>query len=93
MCMILKESILKDIDINLPKLQCLTIQDPFDTTTEGVQQMTDILSRLSRLEALKLLFCSPEVGFKPFEEQISEKCRKIKEIVFRIVPHSDSESD
>ena len=49
----LKESILKEIDINLPKLQDLKIINQFDTTPEGVTQMADILSRLSRLEILE----------------------------------------
>ena len=75
----LKESILKEIDINLPKLQYLEIKDRFDTTPEGVTQMADILSRLSRLETLKLRFKSA-VNYKPIEEQITKKCRKIKEI-------------
>ena len=75
----LKESILKDIDINLPKLQNLKIINQFDTTPEGVTQMADIMSRLSRLETLKLNFKSG-VDFKPIEEQITEKCRKIRTI-------------
>ena len=75
----LKESILKEIDIKLPNLQYLEIQNPFDTTSEGVQQMANILSRLSRLEAINLKFKSG-VDFKPIEEQITEKCRKIKSI-------------
>ena len=73
------ESILKEIDINLPKLQYLEIKNKFNTTPEGVTQMADILSRLSRLETLKLMFESG-VDFKPIEVQITEKCRKIKEI-------------
>ena len=73
------ESILKDIDINLPKLQYLEIEYRFKTTPEGVQQTAETLSRLSRLETLKLWFRS-EVDLKPIKEQITEKCRKIKEI-------------
>ena len=76
----LKESIFKEIDINLPKLQYLEIKyHTFDTTPEGVTQMADILSRLSRLETLKLKFKSG-VDLKPIEEQITEKCRKIRKI-------------
>ena len=76
----LKESIFKEIDINLPKLQYLEIKyHTFDTTPEGVTQMADILSRLSRLETLKLWFKSG-VDFKPIEEQITKKCRKIRKI-------------
>ena len=79
----LKESILKDIDINLPKLQYLEITDTFDITSEVVTQMSDILSRLSRLETLKLYFKSG-VDFKPIEEQITNKCRKIRKIEIKI---------
>ena len=75
----LKDSILKEIDINLPKLQYLEIENLFDTNQEGVQQMADILSRLSRLEKLVLYF-KFWVDFKPIEEQITEKCRKIRKI-------------
>ena len=71
------EKTLKDIDINLPKLQYLEIKDIFDTTPEGVQQIAEILSRLSRLETLKLKFKSG-VDFKPIEDKIIEKCRKIR---------------
>ena len=82
----LKECILKEIDINLPKLQYLEIVKKFDTTPEELKQMADILSRLSRLESLKLKFKSG-VDFKPIEEQITEKCRKIKKVEI------ESESD
>ena len=75
----LNEKLLKDIDINLPNLQYLRIIDNFKTTPEGVTQMADILSRLSRLETLEL-FCKSGVDFKPIEEQITKMCRKIKEI-------------
>ena len=71
----LNEKILKHIDINLPNLQYLEFKDIFDTTPEGVKKIADILSRLSRLETLKLKFKSG-VDFKPIEEQITEKCRK-----------------
>ena len=76
---LLKESILKDIDINLPKLQYLEINNNFDISPEEVTQMAGILSRLSRLETL-ILYFEPGVNFKPIEEQITEKCRKIEEI-------------
>ena len=76
---ILKESILKEIDINLPKLQYLQIEYRFNSTPEEVTQMADILSRLSRLETLKMKFKSG-VDFKPIEEQITKKCRKIRKI-------------
>ena len=76
---LLKESILKDICINLPNLQYLEIKNQLVITPEGVTQMADILSRLSRLETLKLNFISG-VDFKPIGEQITEKCRKIRKI-------------
>ena len=76
---ILKESILSDIDINLPKLQYLEIINIFDISSEEVTKMAEILSRLSRLETLKLEFKSG-VDFKPIEDKMTEKCRKIKEI-------------
>ena len=79
----LKESILKDIDIHLPKLQYLEIAYMFDTTPEGVTQMADILSRLSRLQTIQLEFKSG-VDFKIIEEQITKKCRKIRKIQLKI---------
>ena len=79
----LKESILKDIDINLPKLQYLKITNIFETTPEGVTQMGDILSRLSRLQTIQLRFRSG-VDLKPIKEQITKKCTKIKEIKIEI---------
>ena len=95
----LKESTLKEIEIYLPKLQYLKIDKEFDTTPEGVAQMADILSRLSRLETLKLRFkliifiwesFNSGIYFElsKFQEQFTEKCRKIKTIEIR----SDSES-
>ena len=72
----LKES---KLDINLPKLQYLDIKTEINATSKEVTQMADILSRLSRLQTLKLKFKSG-VNFKPIEEQIIKKCRKIKEI-------------
>ena len=75
----LKDSTLKDLDINLPKLQNLKVTTKFDTTPEGVTQMADILSRLSRLQTLILKF-RKGIDFKPIEEQIIKKCRKIRKI-------------
>ena len=80
---ILNESILKEIDINLPKLQYLEITYEFDTTPEAVIKIADILSRLSRLERLKLWFESG-VDFKPIKKQIVKKCRKIRIIEINI---------
>ena len=79
-----EDSILKGIDINLPKLQFLKISCIFDTTPEEVKEMANILSRLSRLETLELKFKSG-VDFKPIEEQITEKCRKIRKIEMKTV--------
>ena len=75
----LKESILKDIEIYLPKLQYLEIDYPFDITPEGVTQMADILSRLSRLQTIRFIFFFG-VNYKPFEEEITKNCRKIRKI-------------
>ena len=77
-----KELKFKDIDINLPKLQYLEISNKLNSTPEGVQQMAEILSRLSRLETLKLWF-KTGVDLKPIEEQITEMCRKIRKIQIR----------
>ena len=76
------ESTLKDIDINLPNLQYLEFEYRFDTNPEGVTQMADILSRLSRLETLKLKFKSG-VDYKLFK-QITKKCGKIRNIEIKI---------
>ena len=75
----MKESVLKEIDINLPKLQYLKVRNIFDTTPEGVTQMADILSRLSRLQTIELKF-KTGIDFKPIEEQITKKCKKIRKI-------------
>ena len=75
----LKESILKDIDIYLPKLQYLEFDYPFDISPKGVTQMADILSRLSRLQKIRFIFFFG-VNYKPFEEQITKNCRKIRKI-------------
>ena len=75
----LKESILKEIDINLPNLQYLEINNKFDTTPERVTQMADILSRLLKPQTIELYFKSG-VDFNPIEEQITKKCRKIGKI-------------
>ena len=89
------ESILREIDIYLPKLQYLEFNYRFLTTPEGVTQMADILSRLSRLETLKLKFKSEDNLKETIEEQIIEKCRKIKEmkIEFRFYIHPDNYPD
>ena len=78
----LYESIVKDIDIYLPKLQYLQLREDhplFETSSEGVTQMADILSRLSRLESLKMNFKS-RVNLKKIKKEITKKCRIIKTI-------------
>ena len=67
----------KDIDINLPKLQYLEFKDEIDVTPEEVTQMAVILSRLSRLQTLKLLF-DKDVDYNEIEVKIREKCSKIR---------------
>ena len=72
-------NILTDIDIYLPKLQYLVINGEIAALDEEVPQMADILSRLSRLQTLKLVFyeCT---DFDEIEVKIREKCRKIRTI-------------
>ena len=77
----LKESALKEIDINLPNLQYLQIRSVIDTTPEGVQQMAEILSRLSSLQTIILWF-KHEVNYQPMKAMIIKKCLKIKTIDF-----------
>ena len=76
----LNESLIKGIDIYLPKIQDLYIWCPLKTNTEGLTQMADILSRLSGLQTF-VLWCDPEVDHKPMEDMIIEKCVKIKTII------------
>ena len=83
----LKDSILTDIDINLPKLQYLEIIDVFYTTPKGVTQLANTFSRLSRLETIQLYFTS-KVNLKPIENEIIKKCRKIRKI--KIINNFDS---
>ena len=73
----LKESILKEIDINLPKLQYLEIGNRFDTTPEEVTQMADILSRLSRLETLNLKFKKEIPRYKYILTQMANILRRL----------------
>ena len=77
--LVIEENILTDIDIILPKLQYLRIVNRFHTTPEEVTQMADILSRLSRLQTLKLAF-SEGIDYNEIEEKIGENCRKIQTI-------------
>ena len=74
----LKVTQLKGIDFYLPKLQYLYINSKIITDEEEVTQLADSLSRLSSLQTIYLRLNYPFSG--PIEEQIREKCRKIKEI-------------
>ena len=78
-CKSLNESVLKNIDIYLPKLQFLDIKSRFTTDSRGLTQMADILSRLSKLQTIKLRF-KHEVDYQPMKAMIIEKCLKIKTI-------------
>ena len=71
--------LLKDIDIYLPKIQCLLILSPM-TTVKEVTQMVDILSRLSRLEKFFLWFRS-KTNCQSIREKIMEKCPRMKSLV------------
>ena len=73
----LNEKVLKHIDINLPNLQYLEITDTFKTSSKRAKRMADILSRLSRLETLKLKF---KTGFdlRPFVFNWSKSAEKSK---------------
>ena len=77
--LLFSESVLKDIDIHLPKLQYLQIHNEFETTPEGVAKVADILSRLSRLETIKLRF-TDEIVCQQIKEQIAQKCKKIRTV-------------
>ena len=83
----LNERFLEHIDTFLPDLQYLEICDIFETIFGEEEGVAETLSRLSRLETLKLRFISG-ADFKPFEDKIIEKCEKIKEI--EIESYSDN---
>ena len=71
------ETIFKDIDINLPNIQYLEFKASLNPSPEEVTQMADILSRLSRLQTLKLVF-RKGINYNEIEVKIREKCRKIR---------------
>ena len=75
----LNESVLKDIDIYLPKLQEFCFYSPLKTDSKGLTEMADILSRLSTLQTIKLRF-RRDVDYQPIKAMIIEKCLKIKTI-------------
>ena len=72
-------NILTNIDIYLPKLQYFELKNEIKANPEEVTQMADILSRLSRLQTLKLIF-SEGIDYNEIEVKIREKCRKIRTI-------------
>ena len=71
--------ILKDIDIYLPQLKYFEFIVQIKATPEEVTQMADILSRLSRLQTLKLLFAF-NVKYKKIGAKIRENCSEIRTI-------------
>ena len=75
----LNESVLKDIEIYLPKLQELCFHSPLKADPKGMTEMADILSRLSSLQTIRLRF-DREVDYQPMEDMIIEKCLKIRTI-------------
>ena len=74
---ILKQSILKDIDINLPNLQYLVIGNIFTLNLKEITEMADILSRLSRLQTLKLRVMS-RYGNNKIRVIFHENCKKLR---------------
>ena len=71
----LPEFILKDIDINLPKLQYLCLNFELKAT----KWTADILCRLTKLQTLELYVENDE--FVPmFVSQLQQKCKSIKSI-------------
>ena len=75
----LNEKILTNIDIYLPKLQYLNIRFQIITDEEGVTQMTESLSKLSRLQSIDL-WVQKGVISELMKAKIVEKCRKIRNI-------------
>ena len=69
------ESILKDIDINLPKLQYLCL----NFTLEATKWTADILCRLTRLQTIELNIENELLG-PQFVSQLQQKCKKFKSI-------------
>ena len=70
----LNESVLKDIDIHLPKLQYLEINPKIIIDSKGVTQMADIVSRLSTFQTINLRLNYPIS--EQMKAKIAEKCRK-----------------
>ena len=79
----LSGKILTDIDIYLPKLQYLSIYPQINTDEEGVTQMAESLSKLSRLHTIELWLNYVTICDKNLlRVKIIEKCKKIIYIGF-----------
>ena len=70
-------SILKDIDIYLPKLQYLEIKSCFKAYNSEAQQMADSLSRISSLQTIDLWIKS-DLIYETIKTKLIEKCPKIR---------------
>ena len=73
------ESILKDIDINLPKLHSLSL----DFVVKATKWTADILCLLSRLQTIEFNNDNELIG-PYFVSQLQQKCKKIKSIKLNI---------
>ena len=67
----------KDIDINLPNIQYLIIENSIKLNREEVTQMADMLSRLSRLHTFKIRIIS-KLNKNEIEEIFFEKCKRLR---------------
>ena len=75
----IKANILNQILLILPKLRYFKLFSEITATPEQVTQMANILSRLLRLQTLKLFF-SECIDYNEIKVKIREKCRKIRAI-------------
>ena len=84
--LLFKEKSLKDIDIILPNLQYLVIDNRLNLNREEVTQMADILSRLSKLKIFKFQIFPIFNHMNNNEMGIifREKCKKLQ--TFEINP-------
>ena len=73
------ESILTDIDINLPKLRSLTLSARIIAS----EWTADILSRLSSLETIHIAFLLDERIRAQIETKLIEKCKRITKTCFK----------
>ena len=87
---IFKESTLKDIDINLPNIQYLVLENRFTLNGEEMTQMADILSRLSRLQAFKLRVMS-KLNNNEIRVIFDKSCKKLRKLrTFKINHYLES---